>query len=102
MLLQKSCEGRFEIAIDAGIHNNELQAQRERRHPQIWDHKLGSRKSRVRENAEQGSVGYYIVDQLQSFRRQLDSQNRDAGEVRAGPIQAGDKTPADAAADKRR
>ncbi len=27
-LLRKSCEGRFEIAIGSGIHNNELQAQR--------------------------------------------------------------------------
>ena len=27
MLLRKSCEGRFEIAIGSGIHNNELQAR---------------------------------------------------------------------------
>jgi hypothetical protein len=31
MLLRKSCEGRFEIAIGSGIHDNELQAQRARR-----------------------------------------------------------------------
>src|SRR6516165_12325961 len=72
MLLQKSCEGRFEIAIDAGIHNNELQAQRARRHPQVWDDKLGCRKSRVRENAEHGSIGYQLAEQLQLFRRQLE------------------------------
>jgi hypothetical protein len=29
-LLRKTCEGRFEIAIGSGIHNNELQAQRAR------------------------------------------------------------------------
>ena len=27
LLLRKSCEGRFEITIGSGIHNNELQAQ---------------------------------------------------------------------------
>jgi hypothetical protein len=26
VLLRKSCEGRFEIAIGSGIHNNELPA----------------------------------------------------------------------------
>jgi len=30
-LLQKSCEGRFEIAVGSGINNNEWQAQRARR-----------------------------------------------------------------------
>jgi len=29
-LLRKSCEGRFEIAIGCGIHDNELPAQRAR------------------------------------------------------------------------
>jgi len=27
---REACEGRFEIAIGSGIHNNELQAQRAR------------------------------------------------------------------------
>jgi hypothetical protein len=31
VLLRKSCEGCFEIAVGSGIHNNELQAQRVRR-----------------------------------------------------------------------
>ena len=70
-LLRKSCEGRFEIAIGSGIHNNELQAQRARRRLQVCDDGLGSRKGRVRENAEHGSIGYQLAEQLQSFRRQL-------------------------------
>ena len=69
MLLRKSCEGRFEIAIGSGIHNNELQAQRARRRLQVCDDGLGSRKGRVRENAEHGSIGYQLAEQLQSFRR---------------------------------
>ena len=67
-LLQKSCEGRFEIAVVAGVHNNELHAQRERRCVQVCDGGLGSRKRRVRENAEQSSIGYQLVEQLQLFR----------------------------------
>ena len=33
MLLRKSCEGRFEIAVGSGVHNDKLQAQRARRRP---------------------------------------------------------------------
>jgi putative tryptophan/tyrosine transport system substrate-binding protein len=47
-LLRKSCEGRFEIAIGSGIHNNELQAQRARRRLQVCDVGLDTRKGRVR------------------------------------------------------
>jgi len=36
-VLQKSCEGRFEIAIGSGIHHKELQAQRARRRLQVCD-----------------------------------------------------------------
>ena len=57
-LLRKSCEGRFEIAIGSGIHNNKLQAQRACRRLQVGDGGLGTRKRRVRQNAEQGSIGY--------------------------------------------
>ena len=70
-LLRKSGEGHFEITIGSGIHNNELQAQRARRRLKVHDDGLGCRKGRVRENAEHGSIGYQIVEQLQSFRRQL-------------------------------
>jgi len=31
LLLRKSCEGRFEIAIGSGINNKEVQAKRARR-----------------------------------------------------------------------
>ena len=41
MLLRKSCEGRFEIAIGSGIHNNELQAQRARRRLQVCGRSAG-------------------------------------------------------------
>ena len=70
-LLRKSCEGRFEIAIGSGIHNNELKAQRVRRRLQVCNDRWGSRKGRVRENAKRGSVGYQLAEQLQLFRRQL-------------------------------
>ena len=65
MLLRQGCERGFEIAIGSGIHNNELQAQRARRGG------LGSRIGWLRENAEQGSIGYQFAEQLQSFRRQF-------------------------------
>jgi hypothetical protein len=42
--LREDCEGRFEIAIGSGIHNDELQAQRVRRRLQVCDGGLGSRK----------------------------------------------------------
>ena len=71
MLLRKSCEGRFEIAVGSGIRNNELQAQRACRRLQFCDGGLGNRKVRVRENAEPSSIGYQLAEQLQSFRRQL-------------------------------
>ena len=72
MLLRKSCEGRFEIAIGSSIHNNELQAQRARRRLHVWDDELGIIwKPRIRKNAKQGSIGYQLTEQLQSFRRQL-------------------------------
>jgi hypothetical protein len=71
VLLRKSCEGRFEIAIGSGIHNNELQAQRARRRLQVCDSGLDTRKGRVSENTEPGSIGYYLAEQLQLFWRQL-------------------------------
>ena len=58
MLLGKSCEGRFEIAIGSGIHNNELPAQCASRRLQVCDNGWGRRKGRVRENAEHGGIGY--------------------------------------------
>jgi hypothetical protein len=70
-LLRKSCEGRFEIAIGSGILDNELQAQLARRCVQVCDDGWGSRICRVRENAEPGSIGNQLAEQLQSFRRQL-------------------------------
>jgi hypothetical protein len=71
-LLRKSCEGRFEIAIGSGTHNNELKAQRGRRRLQVCDAGLDIGTGRVRENAEPGSIGYQRADQFQSFRRQLE------------------------------
>ena len=68
MVLRKSCEGCFEIAIGSDIHDNQLQAQRARRRLQECDGGLGTRSGRVRENAEPGSIGYQLADQLQSFR----------------------------------
>ena len=62
VLLRKTGEGRFELAIGAGIHNNELQAQLARRRPQFCDFGLGRRKGRVRENAEPGSTGYQLAE----------------------------------------
>jgi hypothetical protein len=70
-LLRNSCEGCFEIAIGSGIHNNELQAQREGRRLQVCDSGLG-RKPGVHEDAEHSSVRYQLAQQLQSFRPQLD------------------------------
>ena len=71
MLLQKTCEAQFEIAIGAGIQNDKLQAQRACRHLQVCDGGWGRRKGRVRENAEHGSIGCQFAEQLQLFRRQL-------------------------------
>ena len=70
-LLRKSCEGRFEIAIGSGIHNNELQAQRARRRLQVCDGGWSGWIGRVGENAEPGSAGYDLAEQLQSFWRQV-------------------------------
>src|SRR5262249_3295882 len=67
MLLGKSCEGRFEIAIGSGILNNEFQAQRARRPLQVCDHGLDTRKGRVGKNSEPGSIGYALAEYLQSF-----------------------------------
>jgi hypothetical protein len=66
-LLRKSREGRFEIVIGSDIHNKELETQRRRRHLQGGDHGWGSWKRRVRKNAEQSSIGYQLVEQLQTF-----------------------------------
>ena len=71
MLLRKSCEGRFEIAIGSGIHNNELKAQHRCGRLHDCDLGLDSRRGQVRENAEPASVGYQLAKQLQLFRRQL-------------------------------
>ena len=70
-LLRKSCKGRFEIAIGAGINNNELEAQRARRRLEVFDVGFDTRKGRVRKNAEHGSIGHQLAEQLQSFWRQL-------------------------------
>ena len=70
MLSRKSCEGRFEIAIGSGIHNNELEAPHARRCLQVGVGR--GRQSRGRENAKHGSIGYQLAEQLQSFRRKLD------------------------------
>jgi hypothetical protein len=70
-LLRKSCESRFEIAMGAGVHNNQSQTQRARGRLQVCDDRLRVRRARVCENAEHGSVGYQLAEQLQSFRRQL-------------------------------
>src|SRR6516165_4600389 len=71
VLLRKSCEGRFEVAISPGIYENELQAQRGSSHLEVCDHRWGRRSGRVDENAEPGSIGYQLAEQLQSFWRQL-------------------------------
>ena len=70
-LLRKSCEGRFEIAIHAGIYNNELQAQCARRRLENRDQGLYTRNCGVHDGAEQGSVWHQLAEQLQSLRRQL-------------------------------
>ena len=57
MLLGKSCEGHFEIAVGSDTRNNELQAQRARRRLQSCDLGWGRRSPRVHENAEPGSIG---------------------------------------------
>jgi hypothetical protein len=69
MLLRKSCESRFEIAFGSGIYSGELQAQRARRLLQVCVLGLGSWIGRVHENAEPGSIGHHLAEQLQSFRR---------------------------------
>jgi hypothetical protein len=56
-LLRKSCEGRFEIAIGAGSHNNELQTQRARRRLQVCNYEWGTWSGRVHETAEPGRFG---------------------------------------------
>ena len=56
-LLRKSREGRFQIAVGCGTHNNELPAQRSRRCLQVCDDILGIWKGRVYENAKHGSIG---------------------------------------------
>ena len=56
-LLRKSCEGRFEIVIGSGIHNNKLQAQRARRRMQVCNGGWSIRNRRVPENAVPASVG---------------------------------------------
>ena len=92
MLLGESCEGRFEIAIGRGIRNNELQPQRARPRLQVCDVGLDFRLRRVRENAEPGSIGHHLAEQLQFFRPQLVSEDEAAGNVPAWPVEAGDKT----------
>jgi hypothetical protein len=95
MLLGKSCEGRFEIAIGSGINNNELQAQRARRPLQVCDHGLDTRKGRVGKNSEPGSIGYALADYLQSFWPQLHAQSGVASNVPAWTAEAVDKTQSD-------
>jgi hypothetical protein len=92
-LLRQSCEGRFEIAIGSGIHNNELQTQRACRCLQVCDDGLGSRKRRVRENAEHASIGYCCARAIighaaalaspatNSLRRIIQSPRRHAAEL---------------------
>jgi hypothetical protein len=87
-LLRKTCEGGFEIAIGAGIHNNEWKAQRARPRLQVCDVGLDFRLRRVRENAEPGSIGHQIAEQLQFFRPQLVRDDEAAGNVPAWPVEA--------------
>jgi hypothetical protein len=86
LLLGKSCEGRFEVAIGSCIRNNEPQAQAAYRRKKVGDGGLGSRKRWVYENAKQARIGYQLAEQLQSLRRQFGRQDGNAGEVsrRAG------------------
>jgi hypothetical protein len=93
--LLRNCEGRFEIAISSGVHNNKLQPELRRRRPKVCDHGLGRRSDRVRENAEHGSIGHQLAEQLQSFWRQLANKTGATGNVRARPVEAGDKTQCD-------
>jgi hypothetical protein len=92
VLLRKICKGRFEIAISSGIHNNDLQAQRGRRPLQVCDDELGGRRGRVCENANPRSIGYNLAEQLQLFRRQLGREDGGASDVRAGAVEASDKS----------
>jgi hypothetical protein len=92
-LLRKSCECRFEIAIGAGVQNKQLQAQRASPHLRVamsvWTSGCAG------ENAEPGSIGQQLAEQLQFFRPQLVSEDEAAGNVRTGPVEAGDKTQCD-------
>jgi hypothetical protein len=59
------------------------------------DDEFGSRTGGVHEDAEQGSIGYQLVEQLQLFGRQLGLYNGAAGKVPAGAVEAGDMTHCD-------
>ena len=62
---------------------------------QTCDDRLGIRRGRVRENAEHGSIGYQLAEQLQLLRRQFGRQTGNARDVGARPVEAGDKTQCD-------
>src|SRR5713101_378486 len=59
-------------------------------------YRAGAHLKRIRDNAKRCSIGYQLVEQLQLFCRQLGRYVGDAGNVRAGPVEVGDKNPADA------
>src|SRR6266853_1966533 len=62
----------------------------------IGEPTAGAHLKRIRDNAKRCSIGYQLVEQLQLFCRQLGRYVGDAGNVRAGPVEVGDKNPADA------
>jgi hypothetical protein len=64
MLLRKSCEGRFEIAIGSGIHNNELQAQRAPRRLQVCDAARYGVLADPTSSVTPSIIGYQLAEQL--------------------------------------
>ena len=91
LALDESCKGGLDVAVAAGIENDELLPDRLRRGLHVSSLRLGSRSVRVDEHGNRCRLGHQLAQQLQPLRPQLAAEKADARDVAARPVEAGDK-----------
>ena len=88
-------ERGIEIAFRIGTHDNELYAQGDRRLLHVAQLVFGIRIIWIDEHRDGRGLGNHLMQQAQPLRLQPRGKMIDAGDVTAGPIEAGDEVQPD-------
>jgi hypothetical protein len=94
-LLGQGSESRIDFARGAGLCDDQFSSERSGCRLRVFRVGLGIGIVRVDQHAEGSAPGRPLAQQLQPLRHQLVDQEAHAGEVAAGPVEAGDEAQLD-------